>query len=290
MNIYIYQLADPRTKEVKYVGKTNKPAVRLKNHRSIRCNRSIRPWRDELFSLGLHPVMTVLEVVDDGRWHEREQFWIKCLREVGNDLLNIATWPSPGPVFYRQVAQSTRDKLRRAFKGRPISPEQRAQISKTLTGKKQSPETVAKRRATINANRIAKGLEPWVSGDASKERKRDYAKRHKQEVRLREGKPARFSPEWRAKIAKGMRRFRTNAPEEYKEKQRQCGRETCLARKGQPHGPMSTKQKHSIAKSLQSYLASLSPQQRKTRMVAARAANPRGWPVWKPPTFEVVAA
>jgi len=96
------------------------------------------------------------------------------------------------------VSQSTRQLLRERFKGRPILPEQRMQISKSLTGKKQSPETVAKRKATINANRLTKGHEPWNFGNDEIVRKRKNRERYDRHAR-EAGKPIRFSPEWAKK-------------------------------------------------------------------------------------------
>lgn len=228
MRIYIYKLSDPRTGKCRYVGKTNKPAVRLKGHRSVRCNYSTSKWREELLVLGLYPQLDVIEEVDDARWHEREQYWIEHLRGQGNNLLNIATWPSPGPGFNHLVAQATRNKLRQAFKGRPIPPEQRAQISKTLTGKVQSPETVAKRKETINQQLAKQGKSAWQFGVSKNERKRRYnagaRKLSPSYLERKEGHPDKFSPKWKAKIAATLKaRFVSLSPEE-QERIRQYGR------------------------------------------------------------------
>lgn len=98
----IYVLIDPFTKEVRYVGKANNPAERLKGH--IRdSGRHMRPvcrWVASLLKMGAAPIMEILfEGVEN--WQDVEVAAIKRYRELGARLLNLADggdhlWCSPG--------------------------------------------------------------------------------------------------------------------------------------------------------------------------------------------------
>jgi len=188
------------------------------------------------------------------------------------------------------VTQLTRAKLRRAFLGRPIPPEQRALISATLTGKVQSPETVAKRSETINQNRVVAGLEPRHSGEASKEYERAQAKEYKQRVRVAEGKPEKLSPEWKVKIAASLKaRFESLPPEE-QARIKANGAKGGGYWTGKKRGPLSEEARAKLSAIHKARLASLTPEQREARMAAARAKNWRSAKVWTTPTFEVLPA
>lgn len=88
----IYALADPRTGDVRYVGKTSrKLSTRLRQH----VNRSAKPetrcacWIRALVALGLVPDARELEVVSEEQWPAAERRWISALRAEGADLTNL---------------------------------------------------------------------------------------------------------------------------------------------------------------------------------------------------------
>jgi hypothetical protein len=86
----IYALIDPRTGAIRYVGKANDSAKRLKTH--IRASRSrntpVYCWMRKLADIGLVPSVRVLEVTDN--WQEAERRLIDVLRARGELLLNVA--------------------------------------------------------------------------------------------------------------------------------------------------------------------------------------------------------
>jgi hypothetical protein len=101
--IFIYALLDPRTEEIRYVGKTIQPINdRYSAHISVaKYNRKTdhaHCWIKSLLSVGLRPIMKILEETFD---IVRETFWINFYRSKykltnftdGGELGNIGkTW------------------------------------------------------------------------------------------------------------------------------------------------------------------------------------------------------
>jgi hypothetical protein len=75
---YIYGLKDPRDLRYRYVGKTNNPSKRLKDHiEKRRVNE-------------LLPVMDILEYASMLNWQEKEKYWIALGFSHGWPLTNIS--------------------------------------------------------------------------------------------------------------------------------------------------------------------------------------------------------
>ena len=104
---YIYELRDPRTAKVRYVGKANDPQDRLGRHIRFR-NRYDRPknmWIRELVDLGLEPLLRVVMKVPSERWTYFERRVIQSCLDRGVQLLN-QNKGGGGPLT---VSQSTKD-------------------------------------------------------------------------------------------------------------------------------------------------------------------------------------
>lgn len=92
MTTYIYTLADPRSKEVRYVGRTKNPDARLMRH--FYSGYGHKPnanevWILELKAEGLCPIMSVVESVENlENAKDREQYWIDRHIDMGCNLLN----------------------------------------------------------------------------------------------------------------------------------------------------------------------------------------------------------
>lgn len=86
----IYGLYHPETGELRYVGKANDSAKRLKSHlRDAKSRRTpLYSWIGSLSKRGLVPVVRVLEVVDN--WQAKEKELIALHRASGARLLNVA--------------------------------------------------------------------------------------------------------------------------------------------------------------------------------------------------------
>lgn len=103
--VYIYTLADPRSGEVRYVGKTNDLKVRRHNHlNSCRDkNTHKRNWINQLRKEGMLPVMEVLDEVLQSEWHNWEKYWIHQMTAWGFKLVNY-TEGGDGLTFGNQTS------------------------------------------------------------------------------------------------------------------------------------------------------------------------------------------
>ncbi len=89
---FIYVLNDPRTGEVRYVGKANNPHARFEEHcRDDTPGRNPKShWIWGLKSIGLLPVLEVLESVPVSQWESIEREYIRVFRAAGMKLTNTA--------------------------------------------------------------------------------------------------------------------------------------------------------------------------------------------------------
>lgn len=88
---YIYVLSDPRTDEVRYVGKTaSHLRRRLSTHLAQARRRSNHreKWVASLLDSGLRPHIELIEAVPDGQADDAERYWIRMLRRLGCRLTN----------------------------------------------------------------------------------------------------------------------------------------------------------------------------------------------------------
>lgn len=155
---FIYVLIHPKTRALRYVGKANKPDKRWLN--GYRGNVELRLWIQSLkSSYNLPPTVKVIECVSIVNWEEREQFWIKNLREAGFRLLNIRKGGSG--------RFQTSDELKKYFRRRNIlwlrkHPE-------FLLARKQPRSVEDRRKMHLGwKRRKALGYTPWWRGKKHK--------------------------------------------------------------------------------------------------------------------------
>lgn len=88
---FIYALVDPRSNEVKYIGKTLAPKLRYKAHLNTKAgfaNSKKDKWILELLGLGLTPDFKIIEECPEMASQERETFHIRQYIANGASLLN----------------------------------------------------------------------------------------------------------------------------------------------------------------------------------------------------------
>jgi hypothetical protein len=159
----IYGLVDPRSNELRYIGKSCVPhdrlTIHLKEARYAREARSANKvfrrhnWINSLLSAGVSPQLEILEHEAEGRgsWQAAERAWIKFFRDCGVDLVN-GTDGGDGVTQSPEV----RAKIRAANTGRHQTDEEKAKRSLANLGKptwnkglKHSEETKSKIRQSL---------------------------------------------------------------------------------------------------------------------------------------------
>lgn len=174
MDVTIYSLSDPRTNEIRYVGKTiMHHAARLKCHiyqkkdsGTYRTN-----WIQSLFKEGLKPIMEPLEVIEnsnDEDWQEVERFWISYLKFLGCRLTNGDSGGNGGKRIPPEVRQRISDSMKLIKpKGQPVAPT-------CWLGRKHTEESKAKMSASLMGRSVwNKGLKGYRKKPKSQNRNKE---------------------------------------------------------------------------------------------------------------------
>jgi hypothetical protein len=127
--VYIYGLYDPRTSELRYIGKTVNPEVRLEKHIQEAkgyCghNPHKERWIRQLLSNNLKPTLITIGKCSEDNWQEVEKEYISTARKRGINLTNMADGgmgASAGknnPRFGKSLSQEAKDRISQANKGK----------------------------------------------------------------------------------------------------------------------------------------------------------------------------
>jgi len=88
---YIYALCDPRSGGIRYIGKSNNPAQRYKQHMAeMRRDYPLYRWIAKLRKEKVSPVMRILCECTQEDWAEHEIMAIDAAKAEGAVLLNVA--------------------------------------------------------------------------------------------------------------------------------------------------------------------------------------------------------
>lgn len=126
----IYALSDPRTNEVRYVGKAANPAKRLQAHLSAFQLTQYRSrknsWLRSLLEKGLKPDLLIVDSdIPAEDLNEAEKFWIAVYRGWGVPLTNGTDGGDGGAV----TDPDARARIRAAHLGKKASGETRLKMS-----------------------------------------------------------------------------------------------------------------------------------------------------------------
>lgn len=173
---FVYGLVDPRTDEVRYVGKTiASPYGRYRSHvkdAEIGKIGHRSNWIRQLSHLDLRPRLLIIEQgVPVSTINDRERWWVQSGRSWGWDLTN-ATRGGEGAIRW---SDDSRKNLSRAMKGKKRSPEAVALTAAAHRGMKRSESTCEKLSTSIRAAYAAKG--PFTRSEETKRRMSEAAKR-----------------------------------------------------------------------------------------------------------------
>ena len=153
---YIYGLIDPKTNQVRYVGKTNNPEQRLFDH--TRHSKKKRTYKDKwicsLIEIGLKPIIAILEECGDD-WAEREMHHISLYENLTNltkggeglcghiftdeHKKNISknhkdVFGENNPMFGKTHSDSVKLKLKNINLGKKMSEESKNKMSEKRKG------------------------------------------------------------------------------------------------------------------------------------------------------------
>jgi len=183
--IQIYILIDPRTDEIRYVGKTEQTlSARLNAHMQDKgkCHRV--NWLNELKALGLKPRVVTLVTIDlfddqgDKIWQSEERYWIKRLKSMGARLTNNTI----GGDGVCGLPPEIRAKMRLTWLGRKHKPETIEKLKIARAKRVMTDETKKKMSASQKGRKIT-----WIDAIAKANRKIDEKTAMEIETRIKQG-------------------------------------------------------------------------------------------------------
>lgn len=152
----IYGLTDPRTGEVRYIGKTERGIRRVREHFIYLAKDCTYKgnWLRLLAAAGVRATAVVLEEVEPAHLNNAERSWIAYGKEQGWSLTNLTD--GGDGVSGRQLSEEHRAKIAEAHRGRRLTEAHRASISKANTGRRLTELS----REKIAAARHGRSLRP----------------------------------------------------------------------------------------------------------------------------------
>lgn len=144
--VYIYTLVDPRTEEIRYVGKTTNLKARAASHwHDVKRKKShLYNWIRSLKKRGVRPVVRVIEETDTDHWQDRERYWIDEGYRLGWRLTNATDGGDGGSgrrgwnhtIQTRKKISKANSGKRHHQYGKRVPDEVKAKISESHIGKK----------------------------------------------------------------------------------------------------------------------------------------------------------
>ena len=142
----VYTITDPRDLMIKYVGITTNPKNRFCKHNSYKQGKEgilKRNWILKIKSLGLNPIIDIIDEGDIDYCQKAETGYIKLLMACGAKLKNRAK-----QGFLIKHTEATKQKLSKIKTGKKLTLEHREKLKLTASrfwlGKKRSEETLKK--------------------------------------------------------------------------------------------------------------------------------------------------
>jgi len=110
--VYIYVLKHPVTKQIRYVGKTTTPKIRLRNHIYLvgKGKTHCKSWIKSLLNQRLKPEMVIIDKCHSSLGSIREKHWIRVYSKY--DLCNHTIGGECGRVSKKYAAEKEYQVLR----------------------------------------------------------------------------------------------------------------------------------------------------------------------------------
>jgi len=146
-NIFIYGLIDPTTNQLRYIGKSLNPKVRLRRHiADINLHDSHKDrWLKKLIKNNFKPELIIVDEVLPNEWQFWEIHYIEYFKFIGCSLTNSTIGgDQPPSTKGRPHTEESRKKMSNNKKGKPIpwlnngkgiTEKHKNNISKSLKGR-----------------------------------------------------------------------------------------------------------------------------------------------------------
>ena len=117
---YIYTLSDPITNEIRYVGKSDNPINRLKEHiRKAKYSHTHKNhWILSLIKNNQIPILETIDIININECGFWEQYWIDMFKTWGFNLTNIALGGVGG-----NLGETVNAKISKKLKNRKFTEE-----------------------------------------------------------------------------------------------------------------------------------------------------------------------
>lgn len=153
---FIYSLECPKTGDIRYIGKSNNPRIRLKRHCAsflLKNNTHKNNWIKLLKETNNTPIVGIVDEVLVSEWKYWEKYWISQFKQWGFNLTN-GTDGGDGLLGYvhsvetrkkisnsllgenhpnwgKKLSKETKDKIRNGNIGKIVSEDTRKKISES---------------------------------------------------------------------------------------------------------------------------------------------------------------
>lgn len=171
--VFIYALLCPLSNQIRYIGKSKNPRMRLRHHlKEVRKQDwKVSPnyrqaWIHGLLSQGLKPTLLILEEIDETEWQSKEIYWISYYKKLGLPLVNSTDGGDGG----LNPSEETRQKQSYHKKGKRLSDTHRENMRKAQIARYQNAEELERarkvlaeirQRDSVRQKRIATTTERW---------------------------------------------------------------------------------------------------------------------------------
>lgn len=190
--VFIYGLIDPDTNELRYIGKSVKPKIRLRKHISERNKHDSYKdrWVRKLYKEGKKPELLIIDEVLKSDWQFWEIHYISYFKGIGCRLTNgTIGGDQPPSTKGRKHTEESKKKMSDFKRGKPIpwlnngeplTNEHKNNLSKSLKGRKseKKDKTYEEFYGSEKADKIRKKLSESHIGLNSGEKHPMYGKNH----------------------------------------------------------------------------------------------------------------
>jgi hypothetical protein len=168
---FIYSLSDPRTNQIRYIGKSDNPKIRLESHlKDKKFNHKVN-WIRSLSILKLKPIVEVVDEVAEDEWQFWEIHYISLFKSWGFKLTNSTL----GGEGLSDPTGEIAKKISESLKGQVQSKETKQKRGDSLRDAyKQKPRSKAFYDKIVKTRYISGGFMP------SEESKKKNSKTHKE--------------------------------------------------------------------------------------------------------------